>query len=259
MNPKLSIITINYNNAEGLRRTIKSIVNQSFKQFEYLVIDGGSTDNSTDVIRQYSEQISYWSSEPDAGIYNAMNKGIKQAKGEYLLFMNSGDELSGDTTLTRIFEHLNETDIVYFDILLQHPSGHSEVKKCPNVLTFSYFVLHTIPHQSAFIRKELFDKHGLYDETLRIVSDWAFFINVIFKFNASYKHISDTFSIYHLDGISSDTSNIEKIAAEKRAVLMKDFTAYASLFDELTEAAQLKQHFESSRIIRFAKWFGFFS
>ena len=93
MNNKLSIITINYNNLEGLKRTVESVINQTSKEFEYIVIDGGSNDGSGAYIESKSEHIDYWVSEPDKGIYNAMNKGIAKASGEYLLFLNSGDHL----------------------------------------------------------------------------------------------------------------------------------------------------------------------
>ena len=88
---KLSVITINFNNRDGLRKTIESVVNQTYNDFEYIIIDGGSTDGSVDVIKEYADRIDYWVSEPDKGIYNAMNKGIDVAKGEYCIFMNSGD------------------------------------------------------------------------------------------------------------------------------------------------------------------------
>ncbi len=88
---KLSIITVNLNNKDGLQKTIDSVISQTFKDFEWIVIDGGSTDGSKELIEKYSDYISYWVSEPDKGIYNAMNKGIKVAKGDYLEFLNSGD------------------------------------------------------------------------------------------------------------------------------------------------------------------------
>ncbi|MDR2910496.1 MAG: glycosyltransferase [Bacteroidales bacterium] len=90
---KLSIITINLNNVAGLQKTIESVVKQTFTDYEYIVIDGGSTDGSADIIKQHANKITYWVSEPDKGIYNAMNKGIRVAKGEYCLFLNSGDWL----------------------------------------------------------------------------------------------------------------------------------------------------------------------
>ena len=101
---KLSIITINLNNKEGLQKTIESIVNQTFRDYEFIIIDGGSNDGSIDVIELYKENITYWISEPDKGIYNAMNKGISIAKGEYYYFLNTGDRLISNDVLEKIFE-----------------------------------------------------------------------------------------------------------------------------------------------------------
>jgi glycosyltransferase involved in cell wall biosynthesis len=113
---KLSIITVNYNNLEGLKKTIESVVSQTWQVFEYIVIDGGSTDGSAAYIEAQSVNIDYWVSEPDNGIYNAMNKGIKAATGEYLLFLNSGDDLTDLKALENNQIHLKEEDIIYFDI-----------------------------------------------------------------------------------------------------------------------------------------------
>ena len=104
---KYSIITINLNNSAGLRKTIESVVNQTFQDFEYIIIDGGSTDGSVDIIKEYSSRIDYWVSEPDRGIYNAMNKGIVQAHGDYINFMNSGDCFSKNTILEEIYADLS--------------------------------------------------------------------------------------------------------------------------------------------------------
>ena len=107
---KLSIITINYNNKNGLQKTIDSVISQTFKDFEWIIIDGGSTDGSKELIEKYSQHITYWVSEPDKGIYNAMNKGIKVAKGEYLFFLNSGDYLVQPNTINQIFTQSPNTD-----------------------------------------------------------------------------------------------------------------------------------------------------
>ena len=109
---KLSVITINYNNRDGLRKTIESVVNQTCKDFEYVIIDGGSTDGSVDVIKEYADRINYWVSEPDKGIYNAMNKGIDVAQGEYCLFLNSGDYLFDNYVLSEVALHLDGTDVI---------------------------------------------------------------------------------------------------------------------------------------------------
>ena len=101
---KLSIITINYNNACDLKQTIQSVIEQTWGDFEYLIIDGGSTDSSLEIIKQYQNQIDYWVSEPDKGVFHAMNKGIEQSSGEYLLMLNSGDCLANNKVLEKVFD-----------------------------------------------------------------------------------------------------------------------------------------------------------
>ena len=110
---KLSIITVNFNNVEGLRKTAESIVSQTFQDFEWIVIDGGSTDGSKELIEQYSDRIAYWCSEKDSGIYNAMNKGVRYAKGEYINFMNSGDCFADSSVLSDVSERLLDNVILY--------------------------------------------------------------------------------------------------------------------------------------------------
>ena len=110
---KLTIITINFNHAEGLKRTIDSIVNQTFTDYEWIVVDGGSTDGSKELIEQYKDHFAWWCSEPDKGVYNAMNKGITHAMGEYINFMNSGDIFATPTILEEIFSTPRTADILY--------------------------------------------------------------------------------------------------------------------------------------------------
>ena len=192
---KLSIITINYNNLEGLKRTVESVVNQTWHEFEYIIIDGASNDGSAAYIESQSHHFDYWVSEKDSGIYNAMNKGIKVATGEYLLFLNSGDELIDIEALNKNHFHLEEMDLIYFDINVISDTT-SFIKKYPKFLSFTFLYDDTIHHQSTFIRKSLFNKIGYYDEKLKIVSDWKFFIVALIKENASYKYINATFSNY---------------------------------------------------------------
>ena len=196
---KYSIITVNYNNREGLRRTIESVIAQTFRDFEFIVIDGGSTDGSTDVLREYDEYISYWVSEKDSGIYNGMNKGIARATGNYLNFMNSGDcfydanvlqhvtdQIVGDTS-----KHCSNADIIvgrdyhYSEALQQ---GHASVQ--PPRVTMMHFFVATLDHQSSFIRRELFDSSP-YQEDFRLVSDWIFFTEKIVGEGRSVKFIPD--------------------------------------------------------------------
>ena len=211
---KLSIITINFNNRDGLRKSIESVVNQTWQEFEYIIIDGGSTDGSVEVIKEYADHIDYWVSEPDKGIYDAMNKGIDQAKGEYCLFMNSADTIYEKTTLEKVNAELDGTDIVCGQ--LKFPHGYS--MKGPNVVSMQHFYTSTLPHQATFIKTQLL-KDEPYDTSYRIVSDWKFWIqSLIFK-NATYKSINLTIANFDINGISSINKNLD--TAERAEVLDK--------------------------------------
>ena len=143
---KYSIITINYNNKEGLRETIESVIHQTFHDFEYIVIDGGSTDGSADILREYDKYITYWVSEPDRGIYHAMNNGIKQAHGTYFIFMNSGDCFYNDSVLNDVLEFLNKDIIVgksYYE-----NGVHGFYKQD---ITLLDLFNGTLPHQATFL------------------------------------------------------------------------------------------------------------
>lgn len=246
--PKISIITINYNNLEGLQRTVESLAHQTWKEFEFIVIDGGSTDGSAVYLENQSDKIDYWISEPDTGIYNAMNKGIAKATGEYLLFLNSGDHLYSNEVLEQNQKNLNLHDIVYFN--LQVVDGKNTfVKTYPDKLSFSYFVKDTLPHQATFIRTTLFEKIGMYDERLILLSDWKFFMESICKFNATYLRIDSILATFYFDGISSDIKNSELLQKERNQVLYSDFKGYIEDILELQELRILVYNFRESRII----------
>lgn len=229
---KLSIITINYNNLKGLKKTMSSVINQTWQEFEYLIIDGGSNDGSAEYIESQSKHIDYWVSESDKGIYNAMNKGILKATGEYLLFLNSGDHLFSDMVLEKNWHTIGNYDLIYFDIQTIG-IGISEISSHPDKLDFSYFYEASISHPGTLIRAKLFNSVGLYDENYKIVSDWKFFITAIFNFHCSYIKINDIISIFYLDGISSKLSNNKILLSERQQVLDSDFKNYIEDFREL--------------------------
>jgi glycosyltransferase involved in cell wall biosynthesis len=233
---KISIITINFNNLQGLIRTVESVVNQTWREFEYIVIDGGSTDGSAEFIESQAGNIDYWVSEPDRGIYNAMNKGIAKATGEYLLFLNSGDHLYDKEVLVKSFIHLNTYDLVCFDMEVlgnEKPSVFS----APDTVRFSDLYFDFLPHPTTFIKKELFVTVGPYDESFAIISDWKFFILALFKYNCSYKKINETLSTFYAGGISS----LGDHSLERRQVLKDYFSGYLLDFDELALHRKLAQ------------------
>lgn len=171
-----SIITVNYNHCEGLLNTLRSIISQNYSDYEIIVIDGGSDDGSVDIIRQYSKHISYWVSERDNGIYNGMNKGIAQAKGIYVNFMNSGDTFYDDEVLNNVSKMNKNNDFLIGRDYNEDPHTHNIFKTIlPTRISMATFFVWTLPHQSAFIRRSLF-ADSPYDETLKIVADWKFYI-----------------------------------------------------------------------------------
>lgn len=246
--PKLSIITINYNNLEGLKRTVESVVSQTWQEFEYIVIDGGSTDGSAAYIESQSKHIDYWVSEPDQGIYNAMNKGVVKATGDYLLFLNSGDHFYSDQVLEKNHKFIILQDIVYFNLQVID-KNKKFVKSYPDELSFSYFIKDTLPHPATFIKKIVFDRVGRYDENLKIVSDWKFFMESICKFNSSYKRIDEILSTFYLDGLSSDSQNKILIIDEKQKVLNVEFRAYINDINRFSELEAIISDLKKSKKI----------
>ena len=249
-----SIITINFNNLEGLKKTFDSVWSQTWKEFEYIVIDGGSNDGSVEYLEGNTNI--KWISEPDKGVYHAMNKGIHKAKGEYLIFLNSGDHFYNKQALEKHHALLKEKDIIYFNLQVID-DDKTFVKEYPEVLSFSYFVKDTLPHPATFIKKEVFDRIGLYNEDLKIVSDWKWFMDAICKNNVTYKKIDATLSTFYLDGISSKTENRSIIFSEKQDVLKSEYAAYTQDLDDVIEQRKLINGLRQSRIIRILVKLGF--
>lgn len=210
---KYSIITINYNHRDGLRNTIESVIIQSCKDYEFIVIDGGSNDGSREVLEQYSADISYWVSEPDKGIYNAMNKGVKAAHGDYLIFMNSGDTFYDEKALERSLPYLNED-------FVQGTAKNQDMSETPLCLVqipgktqpFSP----SLHHQACFFRRQLFD-NALYDESYKIVADWKFYIEQLIFHNATFCRMTEVVAIYEGGGIS-DTNKDTDFEERKRII-----------------------------------------
>ena len=253
---KYSIITVNYNDCEGLCRTLKSVASQTFHDFELIVIDGGSSDGSVSVINNYSYCIAYWVSEKDRGIYHAMNKGIMQAHGDYCIFMNSGDSFFDNNVLERASKELVDVDILVGRVDV---GEHREmISPFPNRnISLYYLCYESIPHQGSFIRTDML-KHYLYDESLKIVADWKFFLQTIVFDNCSIRFVDLMVAHYDLGGISS--RNIDELLAEKKLVLDSMFPSRVledCIFMKESEcltrtlSSQLKGHYTVDRVLFF--------
>ena len=235
MEPKISIITVNFNNKLGLAYTINSVLNQTYKNFEFIIIDGGSTDGSKDIIDLYQEKITYSVSETDNGVYSAMNKGIKIAKGEFLLFLNSGDLLANATVLENVENQLNcSFGIIYGDANYLETKNNI-IRNYPDELSFNFFLKHNLSHQSTFIRRSLFNEFFFYNEDYKIVSDWEFFIYTICIENVSYKHINLVICNYDTTGVSSILTNHKLMHGEREQVLQKYFPLFIKDYEKIDE------------------------
>ena len=204
---KYSIITINYNNKEGLERTIQSVLGQSWQDYEYIIIDGGSTDGSVDVIKKYATRINYWISEHDGGRYPAMNKGIKHATGDYLNFMNSGDTFHSPKVLENLTNMNFNEDIITGGFYDREKNIKHIIK--PQEVTLLTMRKNTFNHQATFYKRDLFKKR-LYDENYIIQSDAKFnYLSIIYD-NCSVRIIDYIVADYDFNGISSNLAIVDK-------------------------------------------------
>ncbi len=266
---KLSIITINYNNAEGLRKTMESVLNQTSKEFEYIIIDGQSTDGSLDVVNKYEslkDRKFKWISEPDSGIYNAMNKGIRTAKGDYIHFLNSGDWLVDERVVENMLDltpnpsHKERgkdgVDILVGDVISIRKDGKKRYDKNSKSVSLYTFYRGTIQHTSAYIRRSLFDTYGLYDESLKIVSDWKWYLNVVVIHGATVRFADLYVTCFDRTGISSTQLDLDQ--TERRKVLeeliptpiLSDYDRYSFDIDQME---RIKKHKWLYRIFWFAE------
>ncbi|MCR4828070.1 MAG: glycosyltransferase [Bacteroidales bacterium] len=203
---KLSIITINFNNIDGLKKTIESVVSQSYMEYEWIVVDGGSTDGSKDLIEQCQNHFSYWCSESDNGIYNAINKGLTHVNGNYVQFLNSGDWLYDDQTLEKAITQIDDKYDIYYGNMVQVNDVHKlNPISYPDELGFFFFPYNNICHQATFYRRALFDNNP-YDESFSIIADWAMNLNLLFR-GCTFKHLNQFVVYYDNRGRSSFTDS----------------------------------------------------
>ena len=245
---KLSIVTINYNNAEGLLKTLASVAEQTYEHVEHIIVDGGSTDNSVDVIKEYVQQVEsgkwkvesvVWTSEKDNGVYHAMNKGIKRASGEYIQILNSGDVLAAPDVTERMMDVLAQVNseelrvksggipILYGNMLKSY-DGKKIISKdtCGDGMytpeSFLYFYKGTLNHDCAYIRRDLFEKYGLYNEDMKICSDWEWYVKAIALGGEKPIYTNIDITIFDMNGVSeSHGKNAELIKKERREYLEK--------------------------------------
>jgi glycosyltransferase involved in cell wall biosynthesis len=235
--PKLSVITIVYNNVRDIERTVLSVLNQSYPNIEYLVIDGASNDGTMDILRQYESRISKLVSERDKGIYDAMNKGLALATGDYVLFMNSGDEIYSSKTVENIFASGDDADIYYGETEMFDDAWQSLGRrrhKAPDAFTWKDFKYGmSISHQAIYIRKSLTEP---YDLTYKLSSD----IDWILRAAKKAKKIVNVKAVvakYLVGGMSKKKHR--QSLAERFSIFVKHYGLIPTIFNHLLIALNL--------------------
>lgn len=234
--PLITIITVSFNAAKDIEKTICSVSNQSYSNLEYIIIDGGSKDGTVEIIKRYSKKINFWCSEPDKGIYDAMNKGIKRASGRWLNFMNAGDVFTQNDTIEKISVFLDDDyGVVYgniikcFDNYKMRDTGLTMSRKLDRI----DFIRNTIHHQASFIRKSLFDKYGLYDTNYRLASDWYFFMKSIGIGGEKSRYVNIDICLFSMTGIS--TTGHDAYSSECNEIIKETFGPFYMYACELAE------------------------
>lgn len=220
---KITIVTVCYNAAETIEKTIESVISQDYKDIEYLIIDGKSTDGTLDILSNYKE-ISYIRiiSEKDSGLYNAMNKGIKMATGEYILFLNSGDYFCDNKVLSDISQEL-KADIVYGNVIRQKSDGNI-LERYPSKYRVMWLLLQgkMMSHQVMFTKTDIMRIYG-FDESFRITADYNFLVRA--KKNGCSMHYVDrnVSVVENVEGLSSQSKNFDIMRAEDDRSLKEYF------------------------------------
>ena len=245
MNLDLTIVSVNKNNFTALITTLNSIRDIVFKEhINHIIVDGNSNDLFEGFNQLQSRFTFDYISEDDTGIYNAMNKGISLSKGNYILFLNSGDTIINSSNFYHLLSECSENDIVYSNIYKFLLDVDSSVEcKFPENLSLDYMICYGLPHQATLIKKSLFNKVGIYNENYKIISDWVFFMEALFFHNAAYKYVDVTAINFDTSGISNQTKYLRTIIIEQLDYISKRFPAKVSFYK--MNSPYVKKYFRS--------------
>ncbi len=223
---RLSVITVNYNDQAGLSKTIESVLDQTNQNFEFIIIDGNSTDGSVDLLKLQNPNRVNWISEKDHGVYDAQNKGIVKAQGEYLLFLNSGDSFYSKNVVRNFLKMLESSNaqIIYGNSNLLLDENASENLTPPNVLDAQFWYRGTLNHQAVFIKKALFDQFGNYNILYKVCADFNFFLQCFVKNPTMFQHFDCVVCNYDQTGSGVSRENFDAMMLERDEILHKNFS-----------------------------------
>lgn len=248
---KISVITVCYNAVSTIEQTIESVINQSsLDQIEYIVIDGNSSDGTLDIIKKYENKISKFVSEPDSGIYNAMNKGINLATGDYIHFLNANDCYDDKDVIFEVIKAAedSQSDFIIGDVILVSSNGRSVYRSNKNISAYTIFS-NWIYHVALFKKRDLFAKYGLFDESYKIAADNNWIIPLLLDKNITKSYLAKPIARFKLDGISAKEDSKKQTIAELEIVLAKNFKGKNNFFRRILQDRAFNQY--SSLLIQF--------
>lgn len=218
---KVSVISACFNSEKYLERAVQSLLSQTYKNIEFIVIDGGSTDRTLRILDKYKDDIDYLMSEPDNGIYDAMNKGIKCSTGDILYFFNSDDRFYDKDIIKKVVDFFNKkkVDFIYGNIANCYlGDSRFSIGRYPRIITKRHFIRNTIGHPATFFRRDCFEKAGMYDIRYKIVSDYEWYMRALYRYHLRYAYINQLISIFQCNGASMTEANSVQISLEREAV-----------------------------------------
>lgn len=213
--PRISVVTVAYNAEATIRRTVESVLSQSYSNIDYLVVDGGSTDGTLDILESYRSRLRYFS-EPDYGIYDAMNKGVARAVGSWIHLLNADDWYVDSNALARAVPHLDETRTTYFDMLRVFPDGRTLLQG-RSVKRWMLYISAFLPHPALIVSRKQYEEIGIFDTTLRIAADHDLILRLTRRYPIN--HVPSLLTCMMQGGVSG--RNLDLSASEFSQVVSR--------------------------------------
>lgn len=229
---KISVVTVCFNAVDVIEETMLSVLNQTYPNVEYIVIDGGSTDGTVNIIKKYADRLAFWISEPDKGIFDAMNKGVLHATGEYINYMNAGDRFFDQNVISEIIEKLPTAilpDVIYGDWLAKYTDGYEKCHAKVENLNFKM----ALCHQAIFLKNSIMRERP-FDLTFKFAADFNLF-HKLFIENFSFHNIGKYIAIYDHSGLSSSRNSISPIYREYHRILELPFSYRKYIIFKISE------------------------
>lgn len=220
----VSVVTVCLNERRGLERTIESVRAQTFTAWELLVVDGGSQDGSLEVLERHRDVVAWSTSGRDGGVYDAQNRGARQARGEWLSFLNAGDAFASPDALERALARADGADVLYGDVIWEKPTGERLLSPQPEHLSLAFFMRTALPHQATLVRRGVFERHGPFDTSFRIAADHAFFLNAIVVNGAAARHVPAPLAIQASGGLSTRDASFQTLRLERHRITQEVLT-----------------------------------